>query len=40
MERQSNFFTRLEALIGNDAIQTLGDKSVFVVCRAWHIARG
>ena len=31
MERQSNCFTRLEALIGNDAIQTLGDKSVFVL---------
>ena len=31
MEKQPNYLTRLEALIGNDAIQTLGDKSVFIL---------
>ena len=31
MERQPNCFTRLEALIGSEAMQTLGDKSVFVL---------
>lgn len=31
MEKQVSCFTRLEALIGNNAMQTLSDKSVFVL---------
>ena len=31
MEKQLNYLSRLETLIGDEAIQTLGDKSVFVL---------